>query len=127
ISLYTNIAITVATAVSAAAAATVSAVDATVVVVITRRKLNIESGDSTSSLSSSSFEKFFINVEQSVNISLTDSVIKILDTLYHDRDYARFFVLETIARVPYFACSSTNLICCDLNNTTPFHALHINL
>ncbi|XLR04152.1 hypothetical protein S83_070350, partial [Arachis hypogaea] len=102
ISLYTNIAITVATAVSAAAAATVSAVDATVVVVITRRKLNIESGDSTSSLSSSSFEKFFINVEQSVNISLTDSVIKILDTLYHDRDYARFFVLETIARVPYF-------------------------
>ncbi|KAL4276087.1 hypothetical protein AHAS_Ahas20G0172100 [Arachis hypogaea] len=33
---------------------------------------------------------------------LSDSVIKILDTLYHDRDYARFFVLETIARVPYF-------------------------
>lgn len=29
-------------------------------------------------------------------------MIKILDTLYHDRDYARFFVLETIARVPYF-------------------------
>ncbi|CAA2956765.1 ubiquinol oxidase 4, chloroplastic chromoplastic [Olea europaea subsp. europaea] len=35
-----------------------------------------------------------------------DSVIKILDTLYHDRDYARFFVLETIARVPYFAFMS---------------------
>lgn len=34
--------------------------------------------------------------------SFQDSVIKILDTLYHDRDYARFFVLETIARVPYF-------------------------
>ncbi|CAN4114688.1 unnamed protein product [Withania somnifera] len=32
-----------------------------------------------------------------------DSVIKILDTLYRDRQYARFFVLETIARVPYFA------------------------
>ncbi|KAJ0017784.1 hypothetical protein Pint_09722 [Pistacia integerrima] len=32
-----------------------------------------------------------------------DSVIKILDTLYRERDYARFFVLETIARVPYFA------------------------
>lgn len=31
-----------------------------------------------------------------------DSVIKVLDTLYHDRNYARFFVLETIARVPYF-------------------------
>lgn len=29
-------------------------------------------------------------------------MIKILDTLYHDRDYARFYVLETIARVPYF-------------------------
>ncbi|XLR35281.1 hypothetical protein S83_063181 [Arachis hypogaea] len=90
-------------------------------------KASIESGDLTSSSSSSSFEKFVINVEQSVNISLTNSVIKILDTLYHDRDYARFFVLETIARVPYFACSSTNLICCDLNNTTPFPALHINL
>ncbi|PWA34750.1 Alternative oxidase [Artemisia annua] len=35
-----------------------------------------------------------------------DSVIKILDTLYQDRDYARFFVLETIARVPYFAFMS---------------------
>lgn len=31
-----------------------------------------------------------------------DSVIKILDTLYRDRTYPRFFVLETIARVPYF-------------------------
>ncbi|XP_022716170.1 ubiquinol oxidase 4, chloroplastic/chromoplastic-like, partial [Durio zibethinus] len=34
---------------------------------------------------------------------IKDSVTKILDTLYHDRDYARSFVLETIARVPYFA------------------------
>ncbi|KAF7012062.1 hypothetical protein CFC21_026294, partial [Triticum aestivum] len=32
-----------------------------------------------------------------------DTVIFILDILYRDRDYARFFVLETIARVPYFA------------------------
>ncbi|KAI9080972.1 hypothetical protein K1719_037133 [Acacia pycnantha] len=32
-----------------------------------------------------------------------DSVIKILDAFYRDRHYARFFVLETIARVPYFA------------------------
>ncbi|XP_015959033.1 ubiquinol oxidase 4, chloroplastic/chromoplastic [Arachis duranensis] len=69
-------------------------------------KASMESGDSTSSSSSSSFEKFVIKVEQSVNIFLTDSVIKILDTLYHDRDYARFFVLETIARVPYFAFMS---------------------
>ncbi|GAV61230.1 AOX domain-containing protein [Cephalotus follicularis] len=47
-----------------------------------------------------------IKVEQSINVFLTDSVIKILDSLYHDRDYARFFVLETIARVPYFAFMS---------------------
>lgn len=29
-------------------------------------------------------------------------MITILDALYRDRNYARFFVLETIARVPYF-------------------------
>lgn len=63
-------------------------------------------GDSQESSSSSGFEKFIIKLEQSVNVLLTDSVIKILDTLYHDRDYARFFVLETIARVPYFAFMS---------------------
>ncbi|KAJ0921006.1 putative ubiquinol oxidase (non-electrogenic) [Helianthus annuus] len=50
-----------------------------------------------------SVEKWVIKLEQSINIFLTDSVIKVLDTLYHDRDYPRFFVLETIARVPYFA------------------------
>jgi hypothetical protein len=27
------------------------------------------------------------------------------DTLYADRPYARFYVLETIARVPYFSAS----------------------
>ncbi|TYI81941.1 hypothetical protein E1A91_D05G188500v1 [Gossypium mustelinum] len=59
--------------------------------------------ESRGNSSSSSLEKWVIKVEQSVNIFLTDSVIKILDTLYRDRDYARFFVLETIARVPYFA------------------------
>ncbi|KAJ8761143.1 hypothetical protein K2173_001199 [Erythroxylum novogranatense] len=53
-----------------------------------------------------SLESWAIKIEQSVNIFLTDTVIKILDTLYHDRDYARFFVLETIARVPYFAFMS---------------------
>nr|GEZ07970.1 ubiquinol oxidase 4, chloroplastic/chromoplastic [Tanacetum cinerariifolium] len=52
---------------------------------------------------SSSIEKWVIKVEQSINIFLTDTVIKILDVLYHDRDYPRFFVLETIARVPYFS------------------------
>ncbi|CAI8590585.1 unnamed protein product [Vicia faba] len=56
--------------------------------------------------SPSAWEKGVIKVEQSFNIFLTDSVIKILDALYHDRNYARFFVLETIARVPYFAFMS---------------------
>ncbi|KAH6768816.1 Alternative oxidase family protein [Perilla frutescens var. frutescens] len=54
----------------------------------------------------SGLEKWTIKVEQSINIFLTESVIKILDTLYHDRNYARFYVLETIARVPYFAFMS---------------------
>ncbi|QCD77188.1 ubiquinol oxidase 4, chloroplastic/chromoplastic [Vigna unguiculata] len=61
---------------------------------------------SVDSISTSAFEKGIIKVEQSVNIFLTDSVIKILDTLYNDRYYARFYVLETIARVPYFAFMS---------------------
>ncbi|KAA8515566.1 hypothetical protein F0562_018823 [Nyssa sinensis] len=59
--------------------------------------------ESSESSSSSGLERWVIKVEQSVNIVLTDSVIKILDALYHDRNYARFFVLETIARIPYFA------------------------
>ncbi|XP_043691075.1 ubiquinol oxidase 4, chloroplastic/chromoplastic [Telopea speciosissima] len=63
-------------------------------------------GDTSESSSSSALEKWVIKFEQSVNIFLTDSVIKILDTLYHDRNYARFFVLETIARVPYFSFMS---------------------
>ncbi|KAL9818423.1 Ubiquinol oxidase 4, chloroplastic/chromoplastic [Arabidopsis thaliana] len=54
-----------------------------------------------SSSSTSAFETWIIKLEQGVNVFLTDSVIKILDTLYRDRTYARFFVLETIARVPY--------------------------
>lgn len=63
-------------------------------------------GEPQEGSSSSSMERWVIRLEQSINIFLTDSVIKILDTLYHDRDYARFFVLETIARVPYFAFMS---------------------
>ncbi|OAY25870.1 ubiquinol oxidase 4, chloroplastic/chromoplastic [Manihot esculenta] len=53
--------------------------------------------------SSSTLERWVIKLERSTNVFLTDSVIKILDALYRDRAYARFFVLETIARVPYFA------------------------
>ncbi|KAJ8526258.1 hypothetical protein K7X08_028735 [Anisodus acutangulus] len=60
-------------------------------------------GEPPDDSSSNGLEKWVIKIEQSVNILLTDSVIKILDTLYRDRNYARFFVLETIARVPYFA------------------------
>ncbi|KAK9089768.1 hypothetical protein Scep_028850 [Stephania cephalantha] len=56
--------------------------------------------------SSSKLEGWIIKLEQSVNVLLTDSVIKVLDAFYHDRSYARFFVLETIARVPYFAFMS---------------------
>ncbi|XP_027089624.1 ubiquinol oxidase 4, chloroplastic/chromoplastic [Coffea eugenioides] len=63
-------------------------------------------GEPPDASSSSGLEKWVVKIEQSINIFLTDSVIKILDTLYHDRHYARFFVLETIARVPYFAFMS---------------------
>eukprot|EP00252_Welwitschia_mirabilis_P002470 TRINITY_DN12426_c0_g1_i2.p1 TRINITY_DN12426_c0_g1~~TRINITY_DN12426_c0_g1_i2.p1 ORF type:complete len:230 (+),score=21.04 TRINITY_DN12426_c0_g1_i2:160-849(+) len=48
-------------------------------------------------------EYWAIKFEQSLNILLTEVIVKILDILYCERDYARFFVLETIARVPYFA------------------------
>lgn len=67
---------------------------------------NGSNGEPPEDSSSSVLEKWVIKCEQSINIFLTDSVIKILDTLYHDRNYARFYVLETIARVPYFAFMS---------------------
>ncbi|KAL5700070.1 ubiquinol oxidase (non-electrogenic) [Ranunculus cassubicifolius] len=62
--------------------------------------------DQSENSSPGALETWAIKVEQTVNIALTDSVIKILDVFYRDRDYARFFVLETIARVPYFAFMS---------------------
>ncbi|KAG9141612.1 hypothetical protein Leryth_022361 [Lithospermum erythrorhizon] len=65
-----------------------------------------ERGEPLGATSSSGAERWIIKLEQSINIFLTDTVIKLLDALYHDRDYARFFVLETIARVPYFAFMS---------------------
>ncbi|RLM75090.1 ubiquinol oxidase 4, chloroplastic/chromoplastic [Panicum miliaceum] len=43
-------------------------------------------------------ESWVVKLEQSVNIFLTESVIMVLDGVYRDRNYARFFVLETIAR-----------------------------
>lgn len=48
-------------------------------------------------------ERWTIKFEQSFNIFLIETVIKILDALYSEKHYARFYVLETIARVPYFA------------------------
>jgi ubiquinol oxidase len=30
------------------------------------------------------------------------AIVTILDAIYTDRHYARFYMLETIARVPYF-------------------------
>ncbi|PWZ39378.1 Ubiquinol oxidase 4, chloroplastic/chromoplastic [Zea mays] len=51
----------------------------------------------------SSDDSWVIKLEQSFNIFATDSVIMVLKGVYGDRYYARFFALETIARVPYFA------------------------
>uniref|UniRef100_A0A0C9RS96 Ubiquinol oxidase n=1 Tax=Wollemia nobilis TaxID=56998 RepID=A0A0C9RS96_9CONI len=48
-------------------------------------------------------ETVAVKFEQTCNIVLTELVIKILDAFYSERHYARFYVLETIARVPYFA------------------------
>ena len=38
-----------------------------------------------------------------MNKALIDGVKGLIDGAYEGRDYARFFVLETVARVPYFA------------------------
>uniref|UniRef100_A0A804M8L3 Ubiquinol oxidase n=1 Tax=Zea mays TaxID=4577 RepID=A0A804M8L3_MAIZE len=51
----------------------------------------------------SSDDSWVVKLEQSFNIFATDSVIMVLKGVYGDRYYARFFALETIARVPYFA------------------------
>lgn len=47
--------------------------------------------------------KWVVSAEQGFNVVLTNTVIVMLDSLYANRHYARFYVLETIARVPYFA------------------------
>ncbi|KAH9311851.1 hypothetical protein KI387_026886, partial [Taxus chinensis] len=52
---------------------------------------------------SGALETVAIKFEQTFNIILTEFVIKVLDAFYSERHYARFYVLETIARVPYFA------------------------
>src|SRR5210317_502651 len=41
--------------------------------------------------------------EKRVNKTVVKSAVKVIDRVYKDRDYARFYVLETVARVPYFS------------------------
>ena len=38
-----------------------------------------------------------------LNVVFLDITVAVLDFLYKGRDYARFWVLEEIARAPYFA------------------------
>ncbi|KAL2634995.1 hypothetical protein R1flu_006474 [Riccia fluitans] len=49
------------------------------------------------------WDKWAIAAERSFNTFATEATVKILESLYAKRLYARFYVLETIARVPYFA------------------------
>jgi hypothetical protein len=41
--------------------------------------------------------------EKRINRTVVKSVVNVIDRVYKDRDYARFYVLETVARVPYFS------------------------
>lgn len=41
--------------------------------------------------------------EKRVNKAVVGTAVKVIDKLYENRDYARFYVLETVARVPYFS------------------------
>jgi len=42
-------------------------------------------------------------LEKRINRNVVKSAVKVIDKVYKDRDYTRFYVLETIARVPYFS------------------------
>jgi len=42
-------------------------------------------------------------IERRINKVAVGSAVKVIDKLYEGRDYARFYVLETVARVPYFS------------------------
>ena len=41
--------------------------------------------------------------EKRVNKAVVGTAVKVIDTLYENEYYARFYVLETVARVPYFS------------------------
>jgi ubiquinol oxidase len=53
--------------------------------------------------SATGWEGLVIRTERRINVALTGTIVTILDAIYTDRHYARFYMLETIARVPYFA------------------------
>jgi ubiquinol oxidase len=44
-----------------------------------------------------------ISMEKKANKLIVDSAVFVIDKLYENRDYPRFYALETIARVPYFS------------------------
>lgn len=46
---------------------------------------------------------FPAKLEKRINRSIVKSTVNVIDRVYKDRDYARFYVLETVARVPYFS------------------------
>jgi ubiquinol oxidase len=63
-----------------------------------------ESSADDAELPAKGLEKWIIiPVEKAFNVLATEAVIMVLDAFYAQRAYARFYVLETIARVPYFA------------------------
>ncbi len=43
------------------------------------------------------------NLEKRVNRTIVRTAVNVIDRVYKDREYARFYVLETVARVPYFS------------------------
>ena len=44
-----------------------------------------------------------VKLEKRINKSIVKTAVNVIDRVYKDRDYARFYVLETVARVPYFS------------------------
>jgi ubiquinol oxidase len=44
-----------------------------------------------------------VKLEKRINKAVVKSAVNVIDRVYKDRDYARFYVLETVARVPYFS------------------------
>jgi ubiquinol oxidase len=44
-----------------------------------------------------------VKLEKRINKAVVGTAVKVIDRVYKDRNYARFYVLETVARVPYFS------------------------